>query len=128
VAAHAPAQRVVIESPLRGEIERNVVYADACMLDSLLRGEAPFLGHLIYPRVLNDALEIDRARGIAAHVAWIHGAELLAVYTDYGVTDGMRAAIQLARSLQLPCTYRALGDGWRDRLLAQAHATNGFFH
>jgi len=122
------ARRVVIESPLRGEVERNVLYADACMLDSLRRGEAPFLGHLLYPRVLDDAREADREAGIAAHVAWIRGGELVAVYTDLGVTEGMRKAVALAFSLRMPVEYRELGPDWLAHVQANAHATAGFFN
>lgn len=117
---------VCIESPFRGEVERNVIYADACMLDALIRrNESPFLGHLQYPRVLNDELPAHRAAGITAHCAWLRRADLVAVYIDLGITDGMAKAMELARSLHIPIENRLLGSSWLTWFLAEAKATPG---
>jgi hypothetical protein len=117
---------VCVESPLRGDYERNVLYAEACMLDCLRRrGEAPFLGHLLYPRVLDDAAELDRKLGIDAHCAWVCRADILAVYTDLGVTDGMRKAIELALVRGIPVEQRALGAEWMQEFLAEVRGTDG---
>jgi len=118
-------KRVCIESPLRGNVARNVRYADACLQDSLRRGEAPFAGHLLYPRVLNDELPVDRRRGIEAHLAWLPLANLVAVYENFGLSEGMWTAIKLARKLDIPVEYRKLlvADG----LAAVLPGTPGFF-
>jgi hypothetical protein len=118
------AMRVCVESPLRGDVIRNVRYADACMIDCFQRDEAPFFGHLLYPYVLDDADQVHRDRGIAAHCAWLRVAELVAVYTDFGVTDGMRQAIELAQSLGIPVEYRTLEHWWHKA--ADARPTYGF--
>jgi hypothetical protein len=121
-------RRVVIESPLRGDLERNVLYADACMFDSIAgRGEAPYLGHLLYPRVLDDERTTDRNAGITAHIAWIDAAELLAVYTDLGISSGMVKAIEYARTTGIAIEHRALGAGWRDRFILASRRTSGFW-
>lgn len=104
------------------------MYADACMLDSLTRGEAPFLGHVQYPRVLNDGIPTHRGMGINAHCAWLRRAELVAVYTDYGITDGMQKAIDLARELGIRVELRKLGPDWQAWFLNEAQATPGIFH
>lgn len=88
--------RVVIESPYAGDVEANVAYARRCMLDSLGRGEAPFLGHLLYTQVLDDTDPEQREMGIAAHISHINGCSVLAVYADRGISDGMQRAIQHA--------------------------------
>lgn len=123
-------RRVCIESPLRGAtdelVQRNVLYADACMHDSLRRLEAPFLGHLLYPRVLDDRDEDQRHIGIQAHLAWLDGSQLVAVYMDHGITDGMRLAIDRAVALEIPYEFRELGKGWLERAEAMAK-TAGFF-
>jgi hypothetical protein len=113
---------VCIESPFRGDYKLNIAYADACMLDSLERGEAPFLGHLQFPRVLDDREDAQRDMGIAAHLAWLRVADFVAIYTDLGVRDGMRMALELCSELKIPFQYRVLpgfGDGsWAQRIVA----------
>ena len=117
--------RVCIESPLRGDVARNVTYAELCMLDALERGEAPFLGHLLYPRVLDDERTAHRDAGIAAHLAWLEVADLVAVYEDLGVTSGMRAAIDLAARIGKPYVMRSFGVDWADGV-ARVARTSGF--
>lgn len=120
--------RVCIESPFRGknqaEYARNTYYADAALLDSLARDEAPFVGHLLYPRVLDDTGEDDRRRGIAADIAWLRGSERVAVYIDLGVSEGMREAIKLASKLKLPIVERSIPQWYEWRKLARR--TPGF--
>jgi hypothetical protein len=117
--------RVCIESPLSGDVARNVLYADAAMLDSLLRDEAPFLGHLLYPRVLNDAYPEDRARGIRGHLAWLRVSDCVALYVDLGISNGMKEAIVLAGELRLPVVERKLGYGWMESI-SYRRPTKGF--
>lgn len=86
---------VVIESPYAGEIEANVEYARRCAADALKRGEAPFLSHLLYtqPGILNDLVPEERELGIQAGIAWARCADLVAVYTDRGVSRGMEFGV-----------------------------------
>jgi hypothetical protein len=39
---------VIIESPYAGDVEPNVAYAKAAVLDCLSRGEAPYASHLFF--------------------------------------------------------------------------------
>lgn len=118
--------RVCVESPLRSDVARNALYAKCCMLDCLLRGEAPYLGHLLYPLVLDDTVPNARELGIAAHLAWMSAAELIAIYTDLTITDGMTQAVQLAAELRIPHAHRTLGPDWATRLGARIARTPGF--
>jgi hypothetical protein len=61
---------VVVESPYAGDVERNVKYAKACMLDCLHRGEAPFASHLLYAAAFGheDSRSIPLSRGLVATV------------------------------------------------------------
>ena len=105
-------KRVVIESPYSADspegVERNVQYARACLLHSLQRGEAPIASHLLHPQVLEDAAPEERRQGIAAGHAWIGCAEILAVYEDLGVSEGMRLGIAMAERLGVPVEVRRL--------------------
>lgn len=115
---------VCIESPLAGDTERNVRYADACMLDALERGEAPFLGHLLYPRVLDDAASEHRDAGIEAHVSWLLRADVVVAYVDFGITNGMKLAIERAHHERIAVEERRLGPNWEQQ--REARRTRGF--
>jgi hypothetical protein len=104
---------VVIESPYAGDVDRNLRYLRACMADSLARGEAPFASHGLYtqPGVLDDDVPNERDKGIRAGFAWAEVAELRAVYTDLGISEGMKLGIEHADKLQQPVQMRNV-VGW----------------
>jgi hypothetical protein len=87
---------------------RFATYARLCLLDSLKRGEAPLASHLLYPQVLNDNSPEDRRLGIEAGLAWGPVADLTAVYTDHGISSGMREGIERAEREGRPVEYRQL--------------------
>lgn len=98
--------RIIIESPFDGN-ERsrseNLKFARACMADSLERGEAPVVFHKLYPRAAGGPLPETaegRQRGMDAAQNWFDVAEKLVVYSDLGVTSGMKKAIAKASSSQ----------------------------
>lgn len=105
---------VVIESPLnapnRAEIEINKAYARRAMLDSLKRGEAPYASHLLFdqPGLLDDLNKKERNLGMRAGFAWGERADLIAVYADLGISDGMRRGIERALEHGQQVTYRYL--------------------
>ena len=85
---------VVVESPYKGDIERNLAYLRACMRDCIERGESPYASHglLPLPGVLRDAVPEERMMGIEAGLAWAEHADAVIFYTDFGMTQGMRLA------------------------------------
>jgi len=101
---------VIVESPYAGDVEGNERYARACLADSLKRGEAPFASHLIYtqPGVLDDEIPEEREWGIQAGFAWGQAAELTAVYTDRGISGGMKYGIEAAEKAGRSVEYRTL--------------------
>src|SRR5688572_14790396 len=101
-------RRVVLESPYRGDIQANEAYALDCIFDCLSRGDAAIASHVVYTRVLDDTKPAQRKQGIGAGHAWIKVAEAVVVYTDRGISEGMRQAIELAESLGVPVEYRKL--------------------
>lgn len=100
---------VILESPYAGNLQRHIRYARAAMRDSLLRGEAPMVSHLLYTQVLDDEALEDRALGIAAGLAW--KAEKTVVYTDCGISRGMDYGIRAAQFVGRPIEYRTV-EGW----------------
>ena len=101
---------VLIESPFAGDVARNIAYARACMAHSLAHGEAPFASHLLYtqPGILDDTVPNERNLGIRAGFGWGAKAYLVAVYTDLGITPGMRLGIDRALSQLQEVEYRQL--------------------
>lgn len=112
---------VVIESPYgtnpdgsRADavtVERNLRYVRACMADALRRGEAPFPSHALYtqPGVLDDSKPEERRKGMEAGFEWGASADLVAVYTDLGVTSGMLAGVERAKGRGQRIEIRSLG-------------------
>lgn len=103
---------VCLESPYAGDVEANLAYARACLADCLRRGEAPLASHLLYtqPGVLDDTVLEQRALGIAAGFAWNQHAAATVVYTDRGISAGMRQGIADAEHAGRPVEYRLLAS------------------
>ena len=106
-------KRVVVESPYAGDVARNVAYEKAAVRDCLTRGEAPIASHLLFtqPGVLRDEVRADRTLGIAAGHAWISVADLVAFYTDFGMSSGMVGARKVAERLGVQMETRSLPPG-----------------
>lgn len=105
--------RVIVESPLAADtdeqIEKNMAYARDCMLDCLLRNEAPSVSHLLYTQVLDDKKPAHREIGIEAGLAWGDVADMTVVYIDYGVSKGMKKGIDHAYAEGRFVAFRRLG-------------------
>jgi hypothetical protein len=84
--------RVVIESPLAGDFERNKRYALWCARDCANRGEAAYASHLFFPQFLDDEDPAHRAFGITAGYEWAQFADRFVFYTDLGESGGMKLA------------------------------------
>ena len=101
---------VILESPYAGKPQLHVRYARAAMRDSLLRGEAPMVSHLLYTQVLDDEDPTDRAMGMNAGLAW--KADKTVVYTDCGISRGMEHGIRAAQVAGRLVEFRTV-EGWR---------------
>lgn len=98
----------IIESPYAGDVEANVAYARECLKDSLKRGEAPYASHLLYTQALDDTNPKERMVGMLAGFAWGLKADLVAVYTDKGISKGMEEGIRRAEVNGTPIEYRTI--------------------
>lgn len=104
-------RRVVVESPFAGNWWRrwlNRRYARACLRDCLLRGEAPLASHLLYPQVLKDEDPAERDWGIRAGLVWMEFADASVVYTDRGISSGMKLGIAAAKQAGVAVEFRKL--------------------
>jgi len=103
--------RVIVESPFAGDTKLHIEYAQKCLLDSINKGESPFAGHLLYTQVLNDADFDERERGIACASSWYGAADKCVVYTNLGISEGMKRGIELATRLGKAVEFRTIP--WR---------------
>lgn len=103
-------KRVIVETPYAGDVKANVAYARKCIHDCLLRGEAPYASHLLYTQdgILDDTNPTERALGINAGFVWGDASDLVAVYTDRGISWGMILGIVAAQKRGTPIEYRTL--------------------
>lgn len=106
---------VILESPYAGDVERNVRFAKACVMDCLKQGESAFASHLYFtlPGLLDDGNVLEREVGIDAGLAWGRVADATVVYKNLGITPGMREGIKRAHHAGRPVEYRVLKE-WND--------------
>lgn len=98
---------VIIESPYKGNISRNRIYAIQALRHSLLLGEYPIASHIMYTEALDDNIPKERAIGIQAGLKLGRMAKKTVVYADYGISSGMRLGIEDAlkygRKVEIRC-------------------------
>lgn len=104
--------KVIMESPYAGDIDANIEYARRCLRDCLLRGEAAIASHLLYtqPGILDDNIPDERSLGIEAGLLWGELAEKTVVYTDRGISGGMKYGINRANLIGRSVEYRTLSS------------------
>jgi hypothetical protein len=109
----SPRKLALIESPYGTEDpemrEKYALYSRKCTEDSLKRMEAPFTAQMFYASILNDRLRSDKDLILIAHMSWITAADLVVVYTDFGLTDAMQMAINVALIKHKTIEYRSIG-------------------
>ncbi len=103
---------IILASPYAGDRQRNLAYAHDCMLHSIKLGEAPLASHLLYPQILNDDIEEERALGIECEWRWLDLCKEIVVYDDLGVSRGMSLALERAQNLGYKWTFRRLNGLW----------------
>jgi len=104
--------RTVIESPWRASeyytVEQHSLYLDHAIADSINRGETPYASHKMLTASMDDQDPAQREAGINAGYAWGCLADRIAVYGDFGLSSGMKAAVDHYRRLGLPIEWRSL--------------------
>lgn len=90
-------------------LPRQLVYAKACVQDSLSKHEAPYNGPLLYSQVINDRQNLEHDAGMLSTLSWMKTCDLIAVYADYGITHNMNMIINQAKLYMKKIEYRSLG-------------------
>lgn len=74
----------------------------------MLKGEAPYASHGLYPGALDDNSATERLLGMKAGWTWMEKSDCVVVYADRGISRGMLAGVARARELGIPVEQRYL--------------------
>ena len=117
-----PMRLVMVESPYRATEHRTLAqhreYLRMALADCIRRNESPMASHHLFPEILNDDTPYERALGIRAGLAWGRHCDAVAVYSDLGVTPGMREAISEYKSAGKVIEWRGIDYREVRRILA----------
>ena len=105
-------RKVIVESPFRATLERTTeqhrLYLAHALRDCVMKGESPYASHGLLIDVLDDDDPVERALGIKCGWAWAEKADAVVVYSDLGVSPGMRESIDRYQKMGLPIERRKL--------------------
>ena len=106
-----PLPLAMIESPYRGDLQRNRTYLLRLIRYVTLElGYSPYASHLMLTTALDDNLAAERRLGIMAGYAWAFRADLAFFGTDYGYSSGMAQARDYYESIKLECIDIKIGE------------------
>jgi hypothetical protein len=91
----------------------HVTLARAACREVLRAGDAPFAPHLLYPDLLDDEDQEERALGMSAGRAWLVASDEVLVVGP--VSDGMRQEIDDALARGIPVRYAETPRPSRER-------------
>lgn len=104
-------KKVTVESPYKGSVKRNTLYAKRALFDSVKNHhEAPLASHMLYTQFLDDDDPYERQMGIECGLEWATQAELIVFYIDYGMSSGMLQAMEFAKEWNIPTELRTIGQ------------------
>lgn len=108
-------------SPYRAETEaeldNHIEYAQALTRLALKAGLAPVTPHLYLTQVTNEEETEERRAGLTAGQELLTKCDLMIIGNKYGVSEGMKEEIMLARSKQM--TILAVWDRTTPRSLTR---------
>lgn len=109
-----PITVVCLESPYRSSDvysrEQHRDYYFLCLEDCAKRDEAAFSGHFHFTEILDDEDPRERAHGFAMHFALMQKCDKVVVYSDFGVSPGMKEGMAEAKKLGKPIEWRKIED------------------
>lgn len=90
--------------------KKHLSYARAAAYDCLDRGESPVAIHLVLGDANQDESPEVRTQALRASEDILRIAERAAVYSDFGISEGMEYEIRIAGYLGKSIEYRTLPD------------------
>ena len=95
---------IFICSPYAGDIDINTQRARRYGRFAILKNAIPFIPHLLYPQLLDDNDEGERALGISMGIEVLSVCDEVWVFGDR-ISKGMEAEIRAAKRLGIPVRY-----------------------
>ena len=92
---------IYVASPYAGDIKKNMEYAKQACRAVMESGHAFFAPHLLYPAVLNDAVQEERQAGMDMGLTMLFRCDELWVFGPH-ISSGMQAEIEEAERLRIP--------------------------
>ena len=86
----------------RGEQQRNIEYAEQLTRLAVFSGGTPVTPHLYMTRALDDRDPLERELGMTAGRRLLLHCDEIWVGQKYGISEGMRAEIELATEAGIP--------------------------
>lgn len=83
-------------------------YLAHCIKDSLSRNEAPYAPHAFLHKYLSDTTRDTRQRALDIGLKYLVVCQLLAIYSDYGISEGMQNEMDYAKANNVPINIRKL--------------------
>jgi len=97
-----PKKLVYICSPLRGDIERNIIKAQSYCREAVELGVIPIAPHVYFTQFLNDLIPEERKIGMELGIELLKKCDEVWVYGIQNQSEGMKAEIELAKELGIP--------------------------
>lgn len=92
---------IYVASPYAGDIKKNVEYAKQACRAVMESGHAFFAPHLLYPSILNDAVDVERQAGMDMGLTMLFRCDELWVFGSH-ISSGMQAEIAEAERMRIP--------------------------
>ena len=86
-------------SPYRGDVARNVQYAQELTGRAVRKGLVPITPHLYITQALDDNDPAERAMGMEAGLRLLEPCECIMIGGRYGISEGMRYEIEWAHKM-----------------------------
>jgi hypothetical protein len=93
-------KKVYVVSPYAGDVTGNTEAARRYCRYVIAQGCMPIASHLLYPRILKDDDPAERELGLMFGLALLAMTDEVWVFSERGISEGMRQEIHEARRLK----------------------------
>lgn len=101
-------RRIVVESPLAGDVAENLRYLVWCCRALYLAGYEPLASHLGCPWFMDDDVPEERADGIAW--SWFWQGDEHVFFGDLGLSRGMGFSMDRCKREGIPASIKLLSE------------------